>query len=253
LSTAIKKKKLNAVLLLITGSVVLWLVISHVAHFSYPHYFYKANPDADTYVGTNVVSKWADFSFFTYLTLIIFGVWCVLCGFAEIFESVALARFLMRDDVTCFVFCNYLVTVVMYTVFELSTGNPTFGLYARTPRAFHSFGTNLLVHYVFFVVACVIFIKAEVRKANGLKSAILIAAFLLVYYTAVKLAGEFAYPIRWFPYVIFDAQSFGVLLKTENYALSVVLLIVTNVIIFCLYFLTYYALLGVKNRAKKII
>lgn len=66
----------------------------------------------------------------------------------------------------------------------------------------------------------------------------------------VKLTGKFAYNIRWFPYVIFDAKSFGNLLGIANYSVSVVLLVASCILLFFLYF-TLYTLL-IKGKSKNI-
>ena len=73
-------------MLLLCGIISLWLVLNHIIHFEYPDYFWRANPDIQTYVGINVVSKWSDFSFFTYITMILFGIWCILIAISKLFN-----------------------------------------------------------------------------------------------------------------------------------------------------------------------
>lgn len=115
-----KRKELFINILIgICGIIALWIVISHIAHFEYPDYFYNKKPNIDSYVGINVVSPFADFSFFTYLTIIIFGSWCILFSLSQIFKLEKLNNFLRARNLVCFVYCNYIMTITLYTLFEL--------------------------------------------------------------------------------------------------------------------------------------
>ncbi len=246
-----KKKKIFLNIVIITiGLIGLWLVTSHIAHFEFPEYFYNANPDIKTYVGTNVVSAWADFSFFTYQTLIIFSIWCILFGIANIFSLQKLNDFLRRDTVISFVFVNYFFTVLLYTIFELSSGNITFGLYANTPLGFHNLATNLIIHYVYFAICLTVFIKLKTSTSSTKRAGILVFTYLLFYYTIVKILGEFAYNIRWFPYIIFDAKTFGNTFGITNYLASIVVLIITCVVIFSAYILSYFGAIKLKRKQQ---
>ncbi len=231
------------------GAIALWLVISHIAHFRYPDYFYNANPDIHTYVGINVVSAFADFSFFTYITIILFGLRCVLLGAGNLIGLNKLCDFLNRDTVSVFVFLNYAVTVTLYTAFEPLTLHPTFGWYGNYPLSWHSLGTNIIGHYLLFIVEAVLFFKEKTTKGNLKRALVLVSVFLTVYYAAVKIAGEYAYDIRWFPYIIFDVESFGVTLGISDKTLSTITLIITCVVIFIGYLAAFVAL--VKFKSKK--
>lgn len=250
MTKAEKNQILKNIAIILSGAVSLWLVISHVAHFKYPDYFYNANPNIETYVGVNVVSAFADFSFFTYLTLIFFGTRCVLLGVGNLFNLNKLSDFLTRDTVSVFVFLNYAVTVTFYTAFELLTFNPTFGWYGNYPLSWHSVGTNIIGHYLLFIVELLLFIKEKTTTGN-LKPALIIATiFLVVYYVAVKLTGEFAYDIRWFPYIIFDAESFGTSLGIKQKAVSILLLAILFIGILTGYLIAFKSLVKLKARQR---
>lgn len=235
------------------GILGLWLVFSHVLHFDYPTYFFKANPDIKTYVGTNVVCASADFCFFTYLTIILFGIWCVLVFVANAFKIQKLEHFLTTDFVVCFVFENFLFTTILYTIFELTSGNITFGFYANVPLAWHNLFTNILCHYVLFACSVVLFSKTKCQTQNTktFRPYIFVSTFLILYYTIVKLVGEFAFQIRWFPYVIFDAKSFGAMFGLTNYAWCITLLAFTCILLFFVYILIFKFLLHVKHQQTK--
>ena len=246
----VSHKLLKSISLIIFGGVVLWLVISHITHFNYPHWFYENNPNIETYIGTNIVSMWADFSFFTYLTMIIFGIWCLLLGISNITNFNKLNTFLLKDSLVCFVFCNYCLTTVLYTLFEFMSGNPTFGWYGNVPLSYHNVGTNIIGHYVFFIIFCVIFYKIKLKKSNSLKSYSLVTLFLISYYIIVKFLGEFAYNIRWFPYIIFDVKSFGNTFGITNYAINLILLIFSCALILFFYLFLYSLLIKLKNKQQ---
>ena len=242
-----RRKIVVNILIIIAGIIAMWLVISHIAHFSYPDYFYRANPDIDIYVGVNVVSRWADFSFFTYLTMLQFGIWCMLLGLSKLFGWQRLINFTTNINVVCFVFCNYVITTTLYTVFELLSGM-TFGWYANVPLSWHNVATNILAHYVLFVVATVIFSKITTSGVVRKTSYIYSSVYLLIYYLIVKLVGEFAYNIRWFPYIIFDAKSFGSSLGIQSYGWSVVMLVLCCAVVLVLYQLLNLVCLRAKSK-----
>lgn len=235
---------------LVVGCVGLWLVVSRIAHFKMPDYFYLANPNITTCVGNNVVCAFADFSYFTYITIILFSVWCILFFFAKIFKNNKLYIFLTRDWLLSFIFVNYIFTTILYTGFEIA-GECNFGLYANVPYAWHCFGTNIIAHYVLFVCACVLFLRVRANISNSKLPSIFISMFLLIYYVSTKLAGEFAYAIRWFPYVIFDAKTFGNLFGITNHSFSVVLLIFVCSIIFAIYLSVYKLIVLIAQKRSR--
>lgn len=235
------------------GAIALWIVTSLIAHFNYPDYFYQAHPDIQSYVGVNVVSPFADFAFFTYITLILFGARCLLTGLSGIFKLDKILNFLRRDTISVFVFLNYSVTVTFYTAFELLSFPPTLGWYGNYPLSWHTLGTNVIAHYLLFIAETVIFIKEPTTKGNLKSALIIVSAFLIVYYAAVKITGEFAYNIRWFPYIIFDARSFGNGLSIDNVTLSTVLLVFILTVVFTTYLLAFILLVKAKSKKLSVI
>lgn len=243
-------KKWFSYFLGLIGIIGIWIFIDHLVGFSNHDYFYIQNPGIEKYVGTNVVSMWADFSFFTYHTLIFFSVWCILQFIGNILNLKKLNNFLFRKDVLAFITTNYIITAVCYTIFELSTGKPTFGLYANVPKAWHSFGTNILVHYIIFAISIINYIHIKPSNVVNKKSYIIISLYLIIYYIAVKLAGMYCYQIIWYPYPIFDSEALWALLGFESYnsVFSILLLIIINTLIYLLYFIIFNLLLSVKGR-----
>jgi len=221
----IQKEKTRYILLIAFGVLAIWLFVDHIANFRFPQYFYNRHPDIELYIGTNIVSAWADFSFFTYITLILWAFWAISYGICWLANCGGrFAKFIKRDTVVGFVFANYVLTAVLYTVFTLCSARPDFGFYANVPLGWHNLGTNLFVHYAIFIFSVFAFLNVHTERGQIKRALPCIISFAAVYYATVKLTGEFAYNIRWFPYVIFDAKSFGNMLGITNYAASVVLM-----------------------------
>lgn len=245
-----KKRIWCSVLLLFCGVLSLFLFVQHL--LGYKEWYLASHPEIKIYIGVNVVGRFADFAFFTYITLILFGLWCILFGVSLLFKKGnKLEMFLRKSSLVSFVFTNYFLTVVLYTIFEFTVTGRTFGLYSKTaPLAWHNLGTNLIVHYVLFAVACLIFARVETTKSNLKKGRGIVCCFLLTYYAVVKFTGEFAYRIRWFPYVIFDATTFGQSLGISNYGASVFLLVCVCVLIGTAYLLLFTLFAKLKDRQQ---
>jgi len=241
------REKILNILIGVLGVVSLWIVFSHMWHFKYPDYFYNANPNIETYVGYNVIGPFVDFSFFTYLTMILFGMWCILFTISQIFKLNRLNHFIRSKHLVAFVYCNYVITISLYTVFQFVSGD-RLGWYGNYPLSWHSVGTSIIGHYIIFVLATIIFVKLNVTESKGKPYYIFISCFLVLYYAIVKIMGEFAYSFRWFPYVIFDAKSFGSIFGITNYPLSVTMLVVACIAIFMMYMLLLKLLVKSKSR-----
>ncbi len=192
---------------LLLGAAAIWLFADHVAGFRYPQYFYDANEGIRKYIGVNVVSRWADFSYFTYQTLLFFAAWMLLLFVSYTLKWQKLHRFLTHEATVTFILTNYTVTSVLYTVFELSSGTPTFGLYAHTNAAIHNFGTNIVAHYVLYLFALGIGLKTETNGRLRKRHTALFVLYLLAYYIGVKITGMYFYEIEWYPYILFDAEA----------------------------------------------
>ena len=240
------------ILILFCGFVGLWLFLSHMLHFSFPDYFYANNPDIKFYYGTNVVSMWADLSFFTYHTLIFFSLWCIGFAISNFFNFKKLHSFLTNAYVMSFVFTNYVVTAVLYTFFELTSGNITFGLYANVPFAYHNLGTNIITHYIYFIFALILFLKINSSESKNKILCYFPICYLIVYYIIVKMTGKFSYIIEWYPYVIFDAKSFGKMFGITNYFWTVVVLILALIIIGFIYMIMFKFFAKYKTKKSNI-
>lgn len=245
-------KKTFSYILGFTGILGITLFLEHIMGFTEHNYFYIQNPDITKYVGTNVVSRWADLSFFTYHTLIFFSIWCILQFIANVFNLKMFSSFLYRKDLIAFITTNYIITSVVYTIFELSTVNPTFGLYANTPKAWHNFGTNIMVHYILSIICIANYLLIQTKKCNYKRSYIYISLYLLIYFIIVKLTGSSCYRIIWYPYPIFDSESLLNLLgfKTNSLFLATTILIIINLLIYFIYMFIYTILLKKKKNTE---
>lgn len=123
-----------------------------------------------------------------------------------------------------------------------------FGLYADTAKAWHNFGTNLFVLYVLFVFAVVIFASIKTKTSSIKTGRYISLSFLTLYVAVVKITGEFAYSIRWFPYIIFDATSYGNALGISSYPVCVLLTILTFVLLAVAYALLFTAFARLKEK-----
>jgi len=233
---------------------ILYTVIGFTPH----DYFFIQYPVIKKYVGINVVSAYATFSFFTYHSLIFFSIWLILFGIGNMLKANRLINFLSNSAVISFVCLNYFITCIIYTVFELLAEKITFGLYALTPHGIYNFVTNIIVHYVLAFLALGVFLKIrasdpennKVKGIKALKLLILPIIYLAVYYTLVKITGMYCYKIEWYPYPIFDLQHFGALfgLNANNQPLILFILIITLLIILFAY---CFALILLINYKKK--
>lgn len=246
-------KKTYSYFLLIVGLLGFIIFIEHVMSFSGHEYFYIQNPNIEKYVGVNVVSRWADFSFFTYHTLIFFSTYCILQFIGNTFNLSKLNQFLIRKDVITFITTNYIITSLCYTIFEVTSANPTFGLYANVPLAWHSFGTNIIVHYLFFIIAVINYLKIKTNQQFSKISYLIITIYLVIYFLTVKITGLYSYRIIWYPYPIFDSESLTEMLglNLNNQTLSLILLIITNILIYILYFSIYIIIGKIKDRINQ--
>ena len=222
----------------------LWIFVDHICGWKPQPW--ALTPQTTVYCGVNVVSPWADFAFFTYQTLIFFGVWCVLSGVALIFKASGvkaadrLVAFAFYKYVKSFVLSGYAITCVVYTAFELIWASDSFGLYdARVAAAWHNFGTNLAVHYALFA-ACVAlyFVSPTCGKRIALPY-VIVAAYAVTYVVAVKLTGAYCYSIEWYPYPIFHTSTIMQVVGIENRAVATCLLVVVFVAIGALYGLVF--------------
>ena len=244
-------KKLSIVTLMI-GVIGMWLFIDHISNFTYPDYFYNANPDITYYVGINVVSMIADLSFFTYHTLIFFSLWCIGLGISSLFKISKIYNFCIHISVVVFIFTNYIITTFLYTIFELTSGNITFGLYAYDKYAIHNFGTNIIAHYILFIYNLFLFIKIKPINKIERRHYIYMLIYLVIYLLYVKISGMYFYNIEWYPYPIFDLKS---LLGIFNISVDINIVIEYIILLILLAILTYlyYSLLKLVNKIKKDI
>lgn len=242
-------KKKYCILLIITGIIGLWLTISHICHFKYPDYFYDANPNINKYIGTNVVSWEADFSYFTYQTIIIFSLWSIFLSIGELFKIKRISNVMKNTNIMTFVLVNYIVTTLLYTVFEFISGNPTFGYYGPYNLSIHNLGTNLIAHYLLFIVCLISYIKIKPNNNKNIKLAcVLITIYLVIYFIYVKITGMYSYNIEWYPYIIFDKESIQLLFSINNNFIGLLIFIATNVTIYSVYMLTYLYINKIKQK-----
>jgi len=235
---------------LIVGLLSAWLFIDHITGFKFPHYFYNSNPGITSYSGINVVSAWADLSYFTYHTIIFFSVWAICLFIAYAFKLKRLNLFLTHEATVSFILTNYTLTCLLYTVFEVADGKIDFGLYALTNHGIHNFGTNVLAHYVFYAFAVAICLKLKAHGKAKARHLAVIAGYLLIYYLAVKITGKYCYVIEWYPYPIFDAKMLCdmLTLPSNNPGAAACLLGLALFLILAFYIFIYYGIISLKRK-----
>lgn len=245
-----KKELVLNIIGIILGLFGIYLFIDHITGFTPHDYFYIQNPNIKLYVGVNVVSAWADLSFFTYHTLIFFSLWLIGYHLSKILKNKKLINFFTNKALVVFVCGNYLITVVFYTIFELASGNPTFGLYSNSFEAVYNFITNILVHYILFIVVIIVFLKVNVTGEIRKKHYLLMGGYFVLYYLYVKLTGMFMYKIEWYPYPIFDILSIcnliGIKAPTNDILNSIILFFVMVTI--CLGYVMILYLVGILKK-----
>ena len=181
-----------------------WFVCGSLLDWTWQEWFFKPayfNP----YTTLNVVSPWADFAFFTYISLILFCIWAILRFVAILFNLKKLIKFADNSYVVLFVCLNQFIVLLLYTAMQLVSGQ-NFGYYASDAYAIKSFVTNLIVHYLFTSAAVVYFFIHEHGKIE-FKKCLLFLPFIAVYGVTVKLTGMYCYVFEWYPYPFFSAES----------------------------------------------
>lgn len=236
----------------ICGVLALWIFIDHITGFTPHDYFYVQNPNLSFYSGVNVVSRWADLSFFTYHSMIFYGIWAIGLFLAELLKSEKLSSFFKHNSVVTFVLTNYILTMIVYTAFEFASGNPTFGLYDKTAKAIHNFVTNVLGHFILPIIAIICGFKVE--QIGKIKTWHLLAifAYLITYCIVVKITGMYCYQIEWYPYPIFHADLLCKMLGINgaNAFIKTLVVITAFTVLACAYLSIFYLVKKIKNALK---
>lgn len=239
-----KKKEILISSVLLCFSVLgLALFIDHIVRFVPADYFYKDGVPLDPYTNVNVVSRWANFSYFTYLSLIMF----CLFGIAKFFSTIfghkidRLKRITDSPYVIIFVCVNQFFVLIVYTASEIAFGGK-FGWYGNNFGSIYSLVTNLIIHYLITSVAIIYFftVKAKVTP----KYCLWYAAFFVVYGIAVKITGMYCYRFEWYPYPFFSAEGLWHKIfvgKEYNEVAAVILDIAVIAIIAAIYAVTVFA------------
>ena len=248
------ERKAISYLLFVASIIGLAIFIYATVSFKPHDYFYIDGVPKDPFTVINVVSRWANFSFVTYLSLIIFSVYGIMNFIAEITHCEKLLRITQNDYLVLFICVNQIFVLLGYTFFQLAF-NGDFGYYAHSLAGAISLVTNLIVHYVITSVAIIWFF---VRKFGKIKfgKCFFFLIFYLVYGLAVKFTGMYCYSFEWYPYPIFSSRHlwyymFGSL-NNYNPILATSLVIIFIILILIAYmFLTYVCTLYINKKAKK--
>ncbi len=251
-------KKVHHIICSIIGIIGIVLFLYPIIHFKPHDYFYTMNPDIEKYIGVNVVSVFANLSFFTYHTLFFFSLWMIIYGISNLFNLNKLKTFVKKDYIITFVFLNYAITTLLYTVFELSNGNITFGYYGKTIYSIINHIINIFVHYIYFIICLFMFIKIKPNsvssKSNYIKTLVSIVLYLLTYYFVVKITGRYCYKIIWYPYPIFEPVDVCSLIGivTNSIFIQYIIYIALLLIILSAYIVSYLFFIKLlKNRISR--
>lgn len=228
------------------------LFVYRLCEWTWPEWFYTPlhfNP----YTTVNMVSRWANFAFLTFISQLLFCCWAIVRFVAILFNLKHLTKFTNNSYIVLFVCLNQFIVLVLYTLTQIAPGQ-NFGYYGSDPYAIKSFVLNLLNHYFFTSVAVVYFF---IHKHNRIefKRCLLFFPFYVLYGIIVKITGMYCYSFEWYPYPIFSVQSmwyniFGTL-QNFNKTYSILLILLTVSIIVGIYVLLIF--LSTKYVNKKSV
>lgn len=231
----------------ITGCAIF---IAHIVGYEPADYFFSDGKPKDPYTTVNVVSRWADFAYFTYISLILFCIYGILRAIASMCKIQKLKKFVFSDRVIVFVCLNQFIVMLLYTVFELAFGGK-FGWYGNYPKSWYSLITNIIVHYFITSAAVVYFFMHDFGHMQ-LRKCLPMAGFLVLYAAIVKVTGMTCYSFEWYPYPIFSAKSMWHYLFGEwvdyNAALAISITISVDIVLFFAYILLLFGAVRYANR-----
>ena len=228
------------------------IFICRICEWSWQEWFYTPkyfNP----YTTVNVVSRWADFAYFTYISQILFCIWAIIRFIAILFNLKKLTKFANNSYVVLFVCLNQFVVLLLYTLMQLVPGQ-NFGYYASDAYAIKSFVLNLVTHYFITTAAAVYFFIHKHNEIKFKKCLLFLPVFAL-YGIIVKVTGMYCYVFEWYPYPIFSADSmwfniFGTLQNfNKTYAILMIAVAISSIL--ALYILLLFlAAKYINKRAK---
>lgn len=240
-ATNTKGEYVFSIIIFLASCLGLAIFTELVVNFEYPEEFYQEEY-FNRFTTINVVSRWANFSFFTYWSLIIFSLWGIFKFIATIFKIEKLQRIVNNSYLVLFVCLNQAIVMILYTVYQLAFDG-SFSYYGPYPRSYHSLGTNLTVHYVITIIAIVYFFFHKFEKIQ-FKKCLIFLVFLVIYGTLVKITGMYCYSFDWYPYPIFSREAiwhtiFG---NFNNYhpILALVILIFVLILLIAIYLLCVF-------------
>ncbi len=251
---ATKREDVFTIILFLTSCLGIAIFVEHIAGYEYQEWFYK-NGIYNPYTNVNVVSRWADFSFFTYISLILFCLFGILKFIAYIFKIAKMNK-IVNNSYLVFSLClNQFIVILLYTLSQI-VFKGTFGWWDHSPRSYHSLGTNLTVHYFITIVAIIYFFIHKFDKIE-FKKCLYFLIFFLIYGIIVKITGMYCYTFEWYPYPIFSKKAlwhalFGTF-ENYNSVLAFVMLMFTIALIIGIYLLfTFLAIKCINLKNKKL-
>ena len=247
------ERKSSAILSLAVGLFGYALAISTSILVDGQEWFFRMYPDIKVYCNNNVVTGWANLSFFTYQTLILFSTWSILWSVAYFFKLNRLQNFLKAEIVVDFLLTNYIITCVVYTVFELMSNPITFGMYNPSEwYAWFVLFTNVLIHHGMFVFVLIFFVQIDTRPSKRILHVTVPAVYLVLYCITVKIIGVYAYRIEWYPYGFFHPELIKEMLGLQNSNVNGYLLMaIAFVALFAIYTGTYIAVYKLKGKQQR--
>ena len=164
-----------------------------------------------------------------------------------------LQNFLSSEIVVDFLSTNYIITCVLYTVFEACKSPINFGLYkANEWYAWFVMFTNLLIHHGMFVFAVIFFVKMDTKKSKTFLHILVPAIYLVLYCVTVKIIGVYAYRIEWYPYGFFHPELIKEMVGLQDSNINGNLLVAAVfVALIAIYAVTYFAVYKLKRKNKK--
>ncbi|MCQ2815013.1 MAG: hypothetical protein MJ227_01810 [Bacilli bacterium] len=204
-----KKHHVISTICLITGLLAICTFIYALASWSFPKEFYLEHPGIEIYSGENVVSRWANLVYLTYIALVLAAVWMILISISLFFNFRKLFNVLTYKALMVFVvaMCGYIM--LLYDTYQIFSGQ-LFG-------AFDQYHNNIVFcvilnifnHFAVPLISMIMFFQIPSHGEIKIYHHLLYAGFAILYMASVKLVGLFAFPIEWYPYPIFDMKTFA--------------------------------------------
>ncbi len=233
---------------LVAAGVTLYNSINFADH----SYFFKEE-NFNPYTNVNVFNGWANLLYVTTLSLLFTAVTFVVSSARAFFCGKYFDGFSLVLTTCCQAF-----VMLVYCAMQIAFKGD-WGLYSKSPAAYHNLGGNLWVHVLTPLAVTVYFFLSlkggNKEKVSLKKCCAVIFSALILYYIIAKIIGETCFSFRWFPYPIFTPEAiwFALFGGFNNYnpLVSHVLLALAIALIGFVIFAVIWLIVKIYNRFQK--